>query len=111
MTVVLGVGRAADLAGVDDIGDISLADGVGNLVAAVPDLAQNMGADAVLLEPKAPEVSATETPVGAAPLKNDEPDHRAKKSKKDKDTSDESTAEENSTEETGAEETADEKNN
>ena len=61
--------------------------------------------------PKAPEVSATETPVGAAPLKNDEPDHRAKKSKKDKDTSDESTAEENATEETGAEETADEKNN
>jgi len=56
--------------------------------------------------PKAPEVSATETPVGAAPLKNDEPDHRAKKSKKDKDTSDESTAEENATEET-----ADEKNN
>ena len=32
--------------------------------------------------PKAPEVKASETPVGAAPLKNDEPEHKAKKDKK-----------------------------
>ena len=56
--------------------------------------------------PKAPEISASETPVGAAPLKNDEPDHRSQKSKKNTDASKE---EATKTEEVTAEDTADEK--
>jgi hypothetical protein len=59
--------------------------------------------------PKAPEVSASETPVGAAPLKNDEPDHRSQKSKKNTNASTEGSEESKSTEETTAEDTAEEK--
>jgi YidC/Oxa1 family membrane protein insertase len=44
---------------------------------------------------KAPEVKASETPVGAAPLKNDEPERKAKKDKKsEKDAAEAENAEE-----------------
>jgi YidC/Oxa1 family membrane protein insertase len=49
--------------------------------------------------PKAPEVKASETPVGAAPLKNDEPEHKSKKDKKsEKDAPEADKAEENNEE-------------
>ena len=62
--------------------------------------------DEIKPAPNAPEISASETPVGAAPLKNDEPDHRSQKSKKNTNASKE---EATNTEETTAEDTADEK--
>ena len=47
---------------------------------------------------KVPEVKASETPVGVAPLKNDEPDHRSKKEKKAEEKSAKPAEEENASE-------------
>ena len=40
----------AGVTGVDDVGNVSLTQRVGDFVAAVADLAQNVGADAVFLQ-------------------------------------------------------------
>lgn len=53
----------------------------------------------VVEQPKAPAVKASETPVGAAPLKNDEPDRKAKKDKKSEEEAPEASVTEENTEE------------
>ena len=44
--VLVGTG----VPGVDDVGDVALPQGVGNFVAAVADLGESVGADAVLFQ-------------------------------------------------------------